>query len=333
MPKEYKCKKCGKVHFPPTGKHCRELRDEETGNEDEQQSVIALLLEVREKMEGMEERMDRYHGTDGEELPEQPTTSTAGPLQPMDAIEEEGGATPASLRKDISLMAEAASRIAQINVDVYGDDEDDRPLVRRRNTGKKSGSQLLASDIVQTTIDWPHLHVRRLVAGKRKSVPYADLRAEEFVVGFLAMIGSPQCKWDYRTMTGILEMIMQDTIDFSWANALAFYEMLGLEVEEGVITWEDKAAIMDKRVTHCRTNFPEKKEAKEQQATSAKPKPALSKCCALFQRASCLQSRDHPPFMHACAYCFKTVSGVFRHTEADCARKAADEAKNGPRRE
>ena len=126
---------------------------------------------------------------------------------------------------------------------------------------------------------------------------------------------------------------MQDTIDFSRTSALGFYEHLGLAVEYGELEWNDREAVRDARVTHPKTVSPEKQEKKETTTNSPKPKAALTRCCAPFQRKECQINRDHNPLMHACAYCFKTVAGVFRHAEADCARKTADEAKNGARRE
>ena len=166
-----------------------------------------------------------------------------------------------------------------------------------------------------------------------KGIAYVDLKVEEFVAGFLGMIESPKCKWDYRRMTAILHMIMQDTIIFSWASALGFYEHLGIAVEKGELLWKDREAIRDQRLNYPRSSGPDKKEGKEGIANNNKPKPQLSRCCAPFQTKNCQQNRDHPPFMHACAYRFKTVTGVYRHAEADCARKTTDETKNGQRRE
>ena len=120
----------------------------------------------------------------------------------------------------------------------------------RRRNGKKSGPLLMASDVVNKRTDWPHLHVRRVVGGKRKSVAYADSKVEEFVFGFLSMIESPKCKWNYRTMTRLHRMIMQDTTDFSWANGLGFYGTLGLEIEYGDLDWENIKLIRDMRVTY-----------------------------------------------------------------------------------
>ena len=128
-------------------------------------------------------------------------------------------------------MAEAPNCIAQLGIDDENEQDESATTYRRRTTGKKSGSLMLAADVVKKTIEWPHLHVRRMVAGRKKSVPYAELNVEEFVCWFLGMIEAPTCKWDYREMTRILRIIIQDTIDFSRTSALGFYEHLGLAVE------------------------------------------------------------------------------------------------------
>ena len=78
-------------------------------------------------------------------------------------------ATPGSLRHNIQLMAQAAGRIAQLRGDDR-DDEEEFVLPRTKAQGKKSGSILVATDNVKHTIDWPHMHVRRIVNGRRKNL-------------------------------------------------------------------------------------------------------------------------------------------------------------------
>ena len=71
------------------------------------------------------------------------------------------------------------------------DDDDMYRWPRQRDRGRKSGSTLVASDLVRDRIDWPHMHVKRVIGGRRKNVEYTDLRIEEFVHGFLVMLASP----------------------------------------------------------------------------------------------------------------------------------------------
>ena len=118
-------------------------------------------------------------------------------------------ATPNSLRTNLRLMAQAASRLARLEGDEADDDIDQ---YIPRNRGKKPGSLRVATDLVKHSIDWPHMHVRRMVQGKRKTLAYAELSVEEFVYGFLTMLENPDCKMDMRTMIKLLRILMQWTI-------------------------------------------------------------------------------------------------------------------------
>ena len=127
---------------------------------------------------------------------------------------------------------------------------------------------------------------------------------------------------------------MQDAMDFSWANARGFYEMVARDVEQGVLEWSNKELIMEMRMTHSRTNFPEKKETiKDTGRAPPAAAPAGMRACAAYQRRECEQARDHTPYTHTCAYCLRTCNLMCRHPEAACIRRVTDEAKNGKRRE
>ena len=130
-------------------------------------------------------------------------------------------------------MQLAAQRIAQLGID--DDDPDERyTITKTKSNGKKSGSLRVAADVVQEAIDWPHLYITRVMDGARVGVPYKELRIQEFVYGFLEMLDNPKGKWDKEVMLNILKMLMQDAMDFPWGNARAFYELLGVDVENGV---------------------------------------------------------------------------------------------------
>ena len=155
------------------------------------------------------------------------------------------------------------------------------------------------------------MHVRRVVNGKRQNLTYSELRMEEFVFSFIAMLKSPRNKKDTNTMIDLLQILMQDAMDYSWGSALGFYESIGLEVEHGMLKWNNNARITDLPMTYSRAVFPEKKEAKETKEVKegARPTPKQAppgmRCCAAFQRRSCEQPRDHQPFTHACSYCLQ----------------------------
>ena len=333
MPRRYRCKKCGLDHPPPTGKHCPQANEQSNGAANST-DMLNVLLDIKEKVEDIEQRVKVVEEAEADSPRKGINVLNDSQPDEFEVRGAEGGVqdltTPDTLRRDLRLMAQATERMAQLR---DSDDEiEGNDTANGRRNGKKSGSLLMASDVVKKRIDWPHLYVRRVVGGKRKSVAYADLKVEEFVFGFLSMIESPKCKWNYRTMTRLLRMIMQDTIDFSWANGLGFYETLGLEVEYGDLDWENVELIRDMRMTYSRAIFPEKPENKTTNKAQGKTS-TTARCCALYQRHACEQSKDHHPFAHACAYCQRTASMFCRHPEEDCYRKMGDEAKNAKKRE
>ena len=246
---------------------------------------------------------------------------------------ERDTATPDSLRRNLQLMAQAAGRLAQLGDDDR-EDEENGTLSLTKTRGKKSGSVMVATEIVRRVIDWPHLHVCRRVNGHSKNLTFKELKPEEFVCGFLVMLKNTRNRMNRDVMLEILEMVMQDTVDYSWNNGREFYEKLGLEVEKGALEWNDDERIRSYRANYSRVIFPEKKEARE---NTGKPQqrqaPSGMKCCASFQKHTCDLNRDHHPFTHACTYCFKTTELMCRHPEDDCIRKTSNESKNGQKRE
>ena len=298
--------------------------------------ILPLLQEIKRQVSDIDQRVRSVENTGAvsgsESAAVQQSTTLADENKATGTDSLHTDATPASLRRNNEIMARAARRLARIRAidEEYENDLEDN---RSRLGGKKSGSLLVANEAVVERIDWPHLYVTRQAGGSRKGVAYADLRLEEFVFGFISMLESPQCKWDYRTMTRILRMLMQDTMDFSWSNALALYKMIGVDVENGVMDWSDKAMIQEMRFTHSRTVFPDKMENKEASKPTPKAAPSDMRVCTPFQTQACPQERDHPPFTHACAYCHRTCASVCRHSEAVCIRRVSDAAKNGRKRE
>ena len=229
-------------------------------------------------------------------------------------------------------MKQATEKLSRLRLSDL-DDDDLGTLAKARAQGRKSGTLLLASDLVERKIDWPHLYVRRMVASRRRSVPFADLRVEEFVYGFLCMLEAPNCTLDCPTMLRMLKEMMQDTMDFSWPNVRGFYEIVGLEVEQDTMGWEDEDKVHKYRMAYARTIFPDKKEEKEKEKTTSKGAPPGTKICTAYQTHVCEMSRDHAPHTHACAHCFKTANILHRHAEVDCFKKIAEDTKNAKRRE
>ena len=342
MPREYKCRKCGIIHMPPTGKKCNRLQDEpeiaeedvmsEQGEAEEEDPVMAMCMRMEQRMEMMEQNfLKMQESRTREEGSETQRSTTEGNGEQQSGDGDTVNAR--TLREDVRAMERAANRIAQFR-EMDLEDADDTTNGRTTSNGKKSGSLMVAADNVKKRIDWPHMHVKRLSGGDRVGVPFKQLRIEEFVFGFLAMLKAKKANWDKELMLDILQALMEDTMDFSWENARGYYGMLGVDVENGDKSWDDTEAVNKMRLVHSRTVYPEKKENKDNKKNNNnKPMAGNLRCCALYQKKACEQNRDHHPFSHACAYCAKSTGIAYRHPEDDCFRKSIEEAKNGKKRE
>ena len=312
MPRNYKCKKCGIEHSPPTGKHCQqhlndiaaiaEPQPQQNPPQQNGDQLLTLMLEMKTRTDGMDDEIKNMweQRNDNREQAITPQQQALGAEQPE-------AASPSSLYANLELMAQAAGRITQLGSD--DDDMDNTSLFKTKTQGKKSGSQLMASDTIERQIDWPHMHVKPLVGRKRKNVAYADLRIDEFAYGFMYMLFLPRSKMDKDTMLRIFSMVMQDSMDYSGNNARTFYEMIGIAVEKKELQWGNSEAIREMRMTYSRAVFPEKQEQKEA-PKQLRPAPPAMKCCVAFQRRACKQSKDHPPFTHACSYCHRVCAAL-----------------------
>ena len=343
MPRSYKCRKCGNVHGPPTGKHCREVYHVEPVTEtNEGTDIVRMLNDIQRQLRdmGTDNRPVANASAGGvesdseESMLDIDTGELEGAAAPMPV--PDGDMTPALLRRNTAIMNRAADRLARVR---ELDDEVETTTDGRktRTGGKKSGSMIVAGESVIERIDWPHMYVTRMTNGRRKGVAYTDLRAEEFSYGFMAMIESPLCTWDYRVMTRVFRIVMQDAMNISWPFALALYEAIGHDVEQGVMEWDDIERINEYRFNYAHNTHGEKKDTQAQARDSGRPPlraaPPGMRCCASFQSHTCELTRDHAPFTHACAYCLKVCSAICRHAEADCIRKVTDASKNVKRRE
>ena len=317
------------------------------------EQLLAGMMEIRTQMVEFGDRMERVEGRDtgADNQPDSQQhhesirdTGADNQPDPQQRNDTDGDGfqsrdsgtvqliTPESLRQNVQIMAQAAEKLSQFGASQMAFVEGaEGGFVR--GIGKKSGAQMLASDAIQSRIDWPHFYVRRRVAGRRRAIHYADLTPEEFMQGFLSMLRAPKNNFDREGMLELLRTLMQDASDFGWETARDFYESLGTDVERGDLRWEDTVLIQQMRMTYCRVVFPDKKEAKEPSKPQTRAAPANTKCCASYQKRECDQNRDHIPYTHACAYCFRMCSAIFRHPEADCIRKTTAEAKNARGRE
>ena len=336
MPRAYKCRKCGVVHPPPTGKHCRQQFDDESEEESETSNdILPMLRDLTQQMKEMKSEMASLRSAGVGGANNDAVTSPTHSDDAHNGFEQTSPAsdlTPVSLRQKSPVMKQAADRLARIR---WQDDEPETTTENTRNKsgGKKSGCMLVAAETVEERIDWPHMYVSRKVGGQHKGVAYGDLNSEEFTYGFMCMIESSKCKWDYRVMTNILRMIIQHSIAYTWENARAWYREMGVEVEQGIMEWSEGDRVREMRFSHIQTKAPERRENQDSARPPLRIAPAGTKACAAYQTRACEQQHDHAPFVHACAYCLRVCNAVCRHSEADCIRKVTDSAKNGKKRE
>ena len=334
MPRSYKCRKCGNVHGPPTGKHCREIyHEEETPTEaDGGIDIAQVLLKINKRLDDLELRGGAPASDGASENADDSEGIAAGGANstnevPIPRATEGPHLTPEILWRNTAIMNRSAERLEQIRglddgFELVGDSD------RARFRGKKSGCLIVAGDSVAERIDWPHLYVTRAAGGRRKGVAFGDLHIDEFVVGFMAMIESPKCVWDYRTMTKVFQIVIQDSVNISWPFALALYEAIGRDVEKGEMEWGDFDRIKELRFNQSHGSATEKLTEKKDTREGCQPPlwtaPPGMRCCAAYQALTCEQPRKHLPFTHACSYC----AAVCRHPEASCIRKVTDAAKN-----
>ena len=332
MPRDYKCRKCGNVHGPPTGKHCRQQEPANEPSSSLSEELLSVLTDIKEQMNNLT-RNDTAHAG-GSQTYDSPGGSPSGGAMGTASPEEQFAdtdLTPITLRQNVSAMDRAANRLARIRL--LDDEADDKEETNKtKKGGKKSGSMLIASETVEERIDWPHLYVTRMVGGRRKGVAYTELTAPEFAFGFISMIESPHCKWDYRTMNRLLRTIMKMATE-SWPNARALYEEIGIDVEKDLMDWGDTEQIREMRFAQAQNPTTEKKEIRDTGRAPLRQAPQGTRSCTAYQTGTCEQTADHTPFTHACGYCLRVCAAVCRHPESDCIRKVTDAAKNGRKRE
>ena len=332
------CKQCGEPHKPPTGKHCRQAREQPGDDNADIRGLIPLVAELKEQMATMNRELKQMKDDKASEealdSPEDEDSSVGADENEQNDTAVAQLATPATLRRDKRLMRRAAERLALLSTD-DSDEELHKGLKKLRAHGKKSGSVMTSADNVVERIDWPHMYVTRVVEGKTKNLVFKDLRLEEFMYGFMEMLDSPRCTLDRRTMETFMKHLMKDTIELSWPNARAFYERVGIDVEKGILEWGDIDKIRDMRLDNARASLSQRREAKEGPPARPPltPAPPNMRCCMPYQKRECPQDRDHPPYTHACTYCARARNAMCRHPEDECMRKANDIPKNAKPRE
>ena len=320
------CKTCGVTHEKPTGRGCRRLEmqtpvvnnDAECQNAAEGTSMLSLLQDISGRMQGMERRMEVLESGQTAGIAQPQVDDTAKGTHQVSTTEH---ATPETLRSDSAAMAEVAAKLAEWGIH---DDDLDKSMAPEQiwcMRWRKSGTVTKGTDSIKCSIDWPHFHIRK--GPKREPPEFKHLTSEEFVLGYLRMLRSPDSKFDQQRMLEILQDVMEDTVDFGWERARSFYDILGLEVEKKRLDWSDRQEILKFRLIHARSPAPTDTSRSPRVSTNTRIKP-----CAAFQSSTCDHTTDHGQFRHVCDYCYRARNMTFPHAEADCKTKRINQAKN-----
>ena len=205
-------KKCTRMELEDNESHSEQDASSEAGAVGEQgDEMLQLMLQMKQKMDNMDVSIKQWIDSIDERIRRVETGGDSESVEAIQRRDNTGGSlaqagamdviTPASLRSDVRAMQRATQRIAQYGTDDYDDEGDAYPT--RRSSGKKSGSLMTAADNVKTRIDWPHMHIKRVVAGSRVAVKYKDQKIAEFVLGFLNMLDARKGQWDKEVMLNI----------------------------------------------------------------------------------------------------------------------------------
>ena len=232
------------------------------------------------------------------------------------------GATLADLRRDNILAQAAAQRWMELDFDDGAPNDSADNLHSFWSRGKKSGSDLTASDRISRYIDWPHFHIYR--GYERLPVRYKELTVAEFSHGYMQMIKNPRNRFDHELMLGLLSDLLEDAVDWPWEQVRNAYRIIAAGVERAKYTWTDTQTIRELRVKYVRTPIPRSTNSNGNgQAPSKYNRVAQTgaRTCALFNDNSCNYRRDHGAFLHACSYCHRNRNMLYYHSEADCRQK------------
>ena len=316
------CKSCNTSHEKPTGKNCRRTRQEDNSDEvqgtlGDNRAVLEALKEIQDRMTRMETKMESRE----EDTASEANSSLPNNENSVGRERENRELTPQSLRKDRVTMDAVAAKLAEWGVVEDEAQPSTSGVLTWRAGAKKSGAVSKGTDNIKKVIDWPHFHIRQ---GPKRTVPtFEEISSHEFVLGFLRMIRDPASKYDKDRMLEVLSDVMEDTIDFGWENAKGFYNMVGQDIEQNKLDWNDKQALLQMRLTHSRTVLPPAQSKPNKPVGSAR-----AKCCAAFQRGTCDQEGNHGPYKHACDYCYRTKNMFFPHPEPECKSKQFAPSKN-----
>ena len=190
-----------------------------------------------------------------------------------------------TLQNNSDIIRQAANRLAELESQDAGCT--DSLLFKAESRGKKSGAISKATDRIVASIDWPHYHIFRGI--NLTPSAYEELSVEEFMLGFICMLLDSGSEFDMHVMLEVAKDLLEDSIDFSWGNARAFYKATALDIEKGKLRWEDSNVIQKRRLVQCRVYKPVNNVSKPMgEKKSPKQMPqGFSSCCAAYQQGAC----------------------------------------------
>ena len=317
----YKCTTCGTSHPRPTGKHCQwvdiEQSEEPEAPPTQAAELTQALLSFKAQMDTMGERMGAMEKLVTTKINTTPQAAGSEPQVPHEAAT---GDIPADmnvpsvseLRRDYVLGREVNRRLAEM--DIADDSADAQRTGAQRPRGKRSGAARTVQDSIIHDIDWPHFHI--YTPPGAEAMTFERLTVAEFTFGFLQMVDQPDAKFNRAIMWDLLKDIMEDAVEYPWANVRNFYWVVGNQVENDRMKWEETEKIAKLRVKHS-----QKHEVVVKKQATQQPNFEKTCFCVPYQKRECPEKNDHGGLRHICAHCVRVKAGTYPHPELDCRRK------------
>ena len=282
-----------------------------------------LLGSMEESTLASTEVAAKAHRMDFQHVEEQLNNNAASGV-PMACATDKQSVNNDNIKDNAFVMKQAVKRLAELGIQEVMEDD---PVMHSSNSskGRRSGAVSKSTDKIVKFTDWPHYHISRGLNLTASS--YEELSLGEFCLGFVRMVMEDESAFDLRTMFELLGDILEDSVDFTWLNAKAFFKSIARDVEKGRLNWSDKDIIQKRRFTISRVFKPNNNNFKYPADTNSnfvKQMPSGGSCCALFQTNECDKKFDHGAYLHSCAYCWKHKNMLYKHSESQCFSKAKE---------
>ena len=155
-----------------------------------------------------------------------------------------------------------------------------------------------------------------------------------FVRGYLMLLKVEPLGQFRQVMTTRLEELMEDVDPYGWEKVKAYPNAASLnQLKQKWTNWSDGEARMKLRralvwhvtltmkATGMGTMGGSSKNVVNSATTYSVPQKTNTKTCRAFNDIMCLKAQDHPQWQHMCAFCLKTTTRAYPHSETPCNRK------------